>query len=180
MMIRLPVIVFLLFDCLVSASPVIPLSLDRLSHESQLVIHGKVISKSVQRDEAGRIFTKVFLDIREIWKGNLRENLRGDPFTMVHSGGILGDQKSWADGEVNFKIGEEVVLFLISNKRGEWLSLAMNQGKFLVFEDPISKQRFVQNPFHGGLPQSSSKRNYRLPNQIPISLSALKEKVIRK
>lgn len=171
------IIIFILLSNVSKAfcSPIIPLSLDRLSIESQIILHGKVISKKVQRDDAGRIFTKVSIDVWEIWKGETSVK----PFILVHSGGILGDEKASATDEVSFKIGEEVVLFMIFNSRGEGVSMAMNQGKFDVFQDARSKLNYVKNPFHGGLPKALSKRAYRFPTQVPLTLSALKERVIQ-
>src|SRR5919109_303019 len=47
-----------------------PLSLDRLADQAALVVRGTVLSKSCQRDPAGRIYTKVQLDVVEVWKGS--------------------------------------------------------------------------------------------------------------
>src|SRR4030095_5269499 len=79
-----------------SAIQFTPLSIEQLTRESTLVVRANVLSKSCQRDPAGRIFTKVELEIAEIWKGSLPTNR----FTVVHGGGILGDRKATVSGQV--------------------------------------------------------------------------------
>src|SRR5207247_454414 len=92
-----------------------PLSIERLVQGSTLVRRGAVLSKSCQRDPEGRIYTKVELQVTEVWKGALATNR----FTLVHGGGILGDRKATVSGQVEYGIGEEIVAFLVLNQRGE-------------------------------------------------------------
>lgn len=159
----------------VLAGPVLPMPLNQMAERAELVVHADVIGKSVQKDDEGRIYTKVQLNIRDIWKGELSST----PFTLVHSGGILGNMQSSAQGEVSFRMGEEVVLFMIINSRGEGVSLAMNQGKFQVERDS-KNTAYVRNPFHGGRPPNAEKSSgYRLPTQLPLTIETLKRQVLR-
>src|ERR1051325_155697 len=75
-----------------------PLSIEQLARESALVVRATVLSKSCQRDLAGRIFTKVELEVAEVWKGSLLTNR----LTVVHGGGILGDRKATVSGQVEY------------------------------------------------------------------------------
>src|SRR5256885_7675532 len=86
-----------------------PLSIEQIARQSALVVHGTVLGKSCQRDPAGRIFTRVELQVAEVWKGSLATN----HFTIVLGGGILGGQKAAVSGQVEYGIGEEVVAFLV-------------------------------------------------------------------
>jgi hypothetical protein len=122
-----------------------PLSIEALAREADLVLHGKVLSKTTQRDPAGRIFTAVELNVLEVWKGAIGNN----PFLVVHGGGILGEEESSVSGQVQYSIGEEVVAFLVRNERGEGVTLAMTQGKFHVWEHAQTKAKLAANPFHG-------------------------------
>ena len=45
------------------AGQTVPTSIEQLAGQSQLVLHGIVLSKSCQRDDAGRIYTKVELEV---------------------------------------------------------------------------------------------------------------------
>ena len=122
-----------------------PISIDQLTTKSHLVLHGTVVSKSVQRDPENRIYTKIDLQVAEVWKGTLTTN----HFTIIHGGGILGDERVDVSGQVEYEIGEEVVVFLLVNQRGEGVSIGMDQGKFHVSTDAKTGEKLVQNPFHG-------------------------------
>ncbi len=159
-----------------SAGPLIPIPIDRLTTESDLVVHADVIGKSVQKDEQGRIYTKIDLEVHEYWKGQPRTKA----LTVVHSGGILGNQWSTANGEVSYKLGEEVVVFLILNSRGEGVTKGMLQGKFLIQHDATGKKKYARSLFHGGEPPSpNGPKGYRFPTQLPLTLDRLKRQVTR-
>ena len=122
-----------------------PLSVEQLTDQSTLVVRGIVLSESCQRDPAGRIYTKVELQVSEVWKGSLTTNR----CIIVHGGGILGAEKSVVSGQVDYGIGEEVVAFLVLNRRGEGVTLGLAQGKFHVWQEPGTGERLVHNLFHG-------------------------------
>ncbi|MEO8427162.1 MAG: hypothetical protein ABI651_08630 [Verrucomicrobiota bacterium] len=130
---------------IIRADQLVPLTIEQLTEHSQLIIHGAVLSRSCQRDLAGRIYTKVELEVSDVWKGALTNRV----FTVVHGGGILGDRKATVSNQVEFEIGEEIVAFLVVNWRGESLSLGLAQGKFHVWQDTATQQKFACNPFHG-------------------------------
>ena len=124
----------------------VPLSIEDLTAKAQLVAHGTVVSKSCQRDSAGRIYTKIDLRVAEVWKGAMMTN----HLILVHGGGILGEERVEVSGQVDYQIGEEVVAFIVLNQRGEGVTLGLSQGKFHVWKDRASGALFARNPFHGG------------------------------
>ena len=151
----------LLWASLLVVCPVIwadqmqPLSIDWLGAKAQLVVRGTVLSKAVQRDPAGRIYTAVQLQVAEIWKGSLATNR----CTIVHAGGVLGDQAAVVSGEARYEVGEEIVAFLVLNQRGEGVSIGLSQGKFEVFRDRDTGEKLARNRFHGregGTPKASA------------------------
>lgn len=163
------------FLCLpLSASPVAILSIDRLAAKSDCVIHGTVIGKSVQKDAKGRIYTQVRLHVQDVWKGEVRAN----PFVIVHGGGILGNRRDNLSGGVRYKLGEEVVVFLAINSRGEGVTLRMRQGKFRIWRDESTKQRYAQSLYHGGNP-AKAKAGYRFPARLPLTFEKLQRQVAR-
>ena len=129
----------------VHADQLIPLSVEEISARSQLILQGKVISTTVQRDEEGRIYTAVDLQVDEAWKGAPGTN----HFTIVLGGGILGDEGVSVTGQVEYEIGEEVVAFLVLNKKGEGVTLGLSQGKFHVWTDSATNEKMARNRFHG-------------------------------
>jgi len=152
-----------------------PLSIEQLAEESALIVQATVLSKSCQRDSAGRIFTKVELEVAEIWKGSLQTNR----FTVVHGGGILGDRKSTVSGEVEYGISEEVVAFVVFNQRGEGVTLGLAQGKFHIGKEAETGERLVHNLFHGesGYHRDGVFQADRLPSQRRLTLAELKRRV---
>jgi hypothetical protein len=152
-----------------------PLAVEDLSTNSQFILHGKVISTTVQRDAAQRIYTKIDLQVMESWKGAVATN----HFTIVHSGGILGDEVATASGEAAFDVGEEVVAFLVTNKLGEGVCIGMSQGKFHVWADPATGEKFTHNHFHGLHPDlpnnATTPQTTKIINRL--TLSDLKQRV---
>ncbi len=156
-----------------------PARLDDLVAKAQLVLQGTVLSKSCQQDDAGRIYTKVELQVAEVWKGTLATNR----FTVVHGGGILGDQKAVVSGQADYQVGEEVVVFLVLNQRGEGVSLGLARGKFSIQPDPATGEKLAQNPFHSAPPTPATEKSRarvatgRQSSVKGIKLADLKQRV---
>ena len=127
------------------AASQVPLSIETLAAKADAVVHGTVVRMSCQRDDAGRIFTKVHLQIIEQVKG--RE--RGAALVIVQGGGVLGRQIARSPIQPKYKVGTEVVVFAVFNSRGEAVTLGLNQGKFDVVRQPEIGLATVRNPFHG-------------------------------
>ena len=126
-----------------------PLPLAELSQRDDLIVHGTVLSKTCQRDDAGRIFTKIELKVTEIWKGAVP----GGTLTIFQGGGTVGNERVEVSGEAQYAIGEEVVAFLVVNPRGLPITLALGQGKFHVWQDRQTGEKFAHNLFHGATEQ---------------------------
>jgi len=127
------------------ADQMIPLSVAELTSEADVVIQGKVVSTTVKRDPEGRIYTSADLLVEDVWKGNVTTN----HFTLIHGGGVLGLEVSEVSGEADYEVGEEIVSFMVLNKRGEGVSIGLSQGKFFVTQDAASGEKLVHNRFHG-------------------------------
>src|SRR5688572_30307866 len=97
----------LLFAALAHATQMFPLSIEQLSAKADLVLEGSVANRTVQRDAQGRIYTRITLNVRDTWKGQPN----GQSFTLVQAGGALGDEIASVDGQEDFSVGEEVVVF---------------------------------------------------------------------
>jgi hypothetical protein len=123
----------------------IPLSIEALTQNADLVVLGSVESKTVQKDKEGRIFTDVELRVSEVWKGAWQ----GKDLHLVMGGGVLGVERSYISGQVEYGISEEVAVFLVANPRGQWVTLGMAQGKFHVASDKASADPTVHNIFNG-------------------------------
>jgi hypothetical protein len=149
------------------------LSGDELTARADLVVHGTVRSKTCQRDEAGRIFTRIQLDVIEVWKGSPRTEL-----VIFHGGGILGQQKTVVSGQAQFELNEEVVVFAALNPRGQAVSLGLAQGKFHVSSREGKKMadNGISAPLSGGPAPATMARTSTGP-ATGVSLADLKQTV---
>ena len=155
----------------------VPLSIETLAAKADAVVHGKVVRMTCQRDDAGRIFTKVHLQIIEQVKGRAR----GGTLVIVQGGGVLGRRIARSPLQPKYRVGAEGVVFVMFNSRGEAVTLGLNQGKFDVANQPKSGLATVRNPFHGLAkrddPRAVVKR--ALGQAKPLTLAELKRRVRR-
>lgn len=135
-----------------SAELMWPLPVEELTQRAELILHGMVANKTCQRSPEGRIYTRVDLLVSEVWKGSLTTNT----ITIVHSGGTVGNLRTSVSGQVSYEVGEEVVAFLVLNSRGEGVTLGLAQGKFHVWKDKATGEKFAHSLFHGATEQSAS------------------------
>lgn len=130
---------------LLRATIMIPLSVEELSQRAELVLHGTVESKACLKDPEGNIITKIGFKVAEVWKGQLATNY----FTIIHGGGTVDGLTTVVGGQAEYQMGEEVVVYLRLNDRGEGFSIGLAQGKFNVWQDALSGEKFAHNLFHG-------------------------------
>lgn len=124
----------------------VPLGLGDLAKKADLVVHGVVLAKHSEADPQGRIFTKVELQVIEVWKGEVK----GSPLTVVHGGGEVNGRRSMVTGQVDYQPGQETVAFLVRNARGEAVTLGLAQGQFQVWKDAATGEKLARNIFLGG------------------------------
>lgn len=165
---------WLLALCL-HAGDLTPLTIEELTEQSTLIVNGTVQNKTVQRDESGRIYTAIELKVTDVWKGT---HDLSRPLIIVQGGGMLGEERATVTHQVQYDLGEEVVAFLVLNTKGQAVTLGLKQGKFHVQPSAAKGEKLVHNPFHGDKSaKDSPAKAYRLPNEVPLTLSALKQRV---
>lgn len=124
-----------LFASSVSAMTILKAPLRDLVNTSELVIHAKVKRTQVldKRAKGLAVFTKITLDVIELYKGD--RNKVGATFSWEMVGGTAADGMTWSvPGMPSFTKGEEVVVLLEKHARGYTLTGAP-QGKYVVFRD---------------------------------------------
>jgi len=151
-----------------------PLAVGELAHKADLIVQGTVLDKTCLRDAAGRIYTKVNIRVGEVWKGAPPTNALPDVLTIVQGGGTVGDVREEVSGDVQYEPGEEFVAFLVFNPRGEPVTIGLAQGKFHVWRDKQTGEKFTNNLFHGK-PEPAA-RNTRDTSGL-LSMSELKQQV---
>lgn len=161
-----------------TATEVIPLSIAALTARAELIVQAKPISTTTLLDDAGRIYTKVELQVIETWKGTPP----GSSMSVVLGGGILGERRTVVSGQVQYRVGEECVAFLIRNSRGEYLTVGLQQGKFKIELDTATGAKLAANPYvqsitnYAGAAKSAVSSGDGGP--IPLTLELLKKEVI--
>ena len=168
-------VVLLAGAALGQAANQVPLSIETLAGKADAVVHGKVVRMSCQRDDKGRIFTKVHLHIIEQVKG--RES--GNTLVIVQGGGVLGRRIERSPIQPRYRVGAEVIVFVVFNSLGEAVTLGLNQGKFDVVRASETGLTTVRNPFHGMVkrddPRAVVKR--ALGQAKPLTLVGLMRRV---
>lgn len=156
---------------------IVPLSVGQLTAKAQLVLQGTVLSKTCQRDPQGRIFTAIDFQVSEVWKGNLA----ADRFRIVHGGGVLGQEAMRVVNQAEYRVGEEAVVFLVLNQRGEGVSIGLCQGKFRVWRDPESGSNLADNGLVGRTRLTTAAGIQRaeatMITESPLTVAALKQQV---
>ena len=154
----------------------VPLSIESLTTKANTVVHGKVKGITCKRDSAGRIFSLINLNIIE----NIKGQIKSKKFKLVHGGGILGSKRTGSIVDPRFKVGEEVVVFVVYNSRGEAVPLGQNQGRFEVFRNPGNTTAMVRNPFHGS-PKTNDPHIVfkRAIGRSQLTLTELKRRIRR-
>ncbi len=157
----------------VGADQMLPMGLDELTTEADLVVHGRVESLLCRQEPSGRLATRVDLKLDETWKG-----AAADHVTLVLAGGTLGKRREVLTGQAEYKPGEEVIVFLKRNPAGEPVTLGLAQGKFTVWTDAATGRKHAFNLFHGQpakLPPGGAQLQHT--GEVPLTLERLKQAV---
>ena len=151
-------------------------SVEALTTQAQAIVQGTVLSRSCQRDDAGRIYTSIEFAVEEVWKGAVATNR----ITLVHGGGVLGEEKVVVSGQVEYAVGEEAVVFLVWNPRGQGVTLGLRQGKFKITKEPTTGERLADNGMIArAAPNTNAPtRSLATPTaRAGLSLAELKQRV---
>lgn len=144
-----------------------PLTVEDLATRAAGICHGRVEAVEVAREASGNFVTRIEITPQSIWKGSPTNRI-----TVTQPGGTLGTRRVVIPGAPTFAPGEEVVVFLTLNPRGEWLTLDLAQGKFSVERN--GSNAWVRNVVLGGSPAPGG---FRPPHQQPLSLEVLQNRV---
>lgn len=148
------------------ASDVPLTSIEELARRADIVVHGRVESLEARRDDSGRAFTRMELEVAETWKGAVTNRL-----TVVQGSAVLGARQVRVLGEPEFRLGEQVVLFGVFNPRGEAVTLDLARGKFSVTTNAVTQAVTAVSDgarVAGGV---------ALPGQAPVELAELERRI---
>jgi hypothetical protein len=122
------------------ATQVIQRTPQELAQESQLVVDGKVSSvRSYWNEDHSKIFTEAVVAVGSTYKGGATPSVR-----IVQLGGVVGNVRITAHGALQWKKGEEVLLFLEPSTPGAFQVAGFSQGKYMIERDARTGKAFVQ------------------------------------
>jgi len=129
---RLLVILIATISTNISATTVLPLSLQQLSDRAELIFYGSVLENEVIRDgNNSRIATLTRFQVHDLIKGQA-----ADTHTIKQIGGaIAGGRSLRIHGVPRYQVGESYVLFLPRpSSLGFSSPVGLQQGNFTVTE----------------------------------------------
>jgi len=130
------------------ATQVIQRTPKELAQESQLVVDGTVSSvRSYWNEDHSKIFTEAVVAVGSTYKGGAAQSVR-----VVQLGGVVGNVRITAHGALQWKKGEEVLLFLEPSVPGAFQVAGFSQGKYMIERDARTGKAFVKHamPPDGG------------------------------
>ena len=122
------------------ATQVIQKTPKELAQLSQLVVDGKVQNvRSYWNDDHTKIFTEAVITVEATHKGAAAQSVR-----VVQLGGVVDNVRMTAHGALQWKQGEDVLLFLEPATPGAYQVTGFSQGKYLIEHDPQTGAEYVQ------------------------------------
>ena len=154
----------------VSATSLLPITVEQLSTRATLIFYGEVINNQVKKDEqSGYIATFTEFKVIDLIKGNA-----GDTHTIKQIGGYLKNRNMALriHGVPRFQTGNNYVVFLpTKSKLGFSSPLGLHQGSFSVLningEQVISNGRSLVNQ-----PQTKQAKQTSKAIQVPLAVRA--------
>lgn len=125
-----------------AATVLVPAEFHEIVNGSQVIVHGRVVD--VRSDWTGdrfRIETMVTLEAGAYFKGG-----PGERVTFRVPGGTLGRYRSLMVGAPEFRVGDEVVMFLKSEGPAVPNVFGLSQGVFRIRRELRSGRRVVVPP----------------------------------
>ncbi|HET7695871.1 MAG TPA: hypothetical protein VFK57_09205 [Vicinamibacterales bacterium] len=124
------------------ATVVIPIEFRELVTTTPIIVHGHVTDvRAAFVDGRRSVDTFVTVAADEYLKGDL-----GDYVTFRVPGGELGRYRTIFLGAPEFRVGEEVVLFLKTLPGQAPFVAGLNQGAYRIVENAQTRQRMVTSP----------------------------------
>ncbi|HSI03699.1 MAG: hypothetical protein ACAI38_00365 [Myxococcota bacterium] len=112
----------------VGATRALPVSLEALARNAELVVEGDAGPGQSFRID-GRIFTRIEVRVRGVWKGDERAR----SVSIILRGGIVDGIGQRVDGEAVVEEGDHTVLFLrYDDDLAGYRPIALEQGAFRV------------------------------------------------
>lgn len=112
----------------------------QMGQQSSLVVQGEVTGvRSYWNEKRTKIFTETLVQVDQAYKGTNPGTVR-----VVQLGGTVGNVRVTVAGALQWKRGEEVLLFLEQATDEAYQVSGFSQGKFNIERDPVTGEAFVR------------------------------------
>ena len=115
----------------------VKMSLEQLTAATPLIVRARC-QGSIVSTEKSEIWTITSFEVREVWKGSAPQVVR-----VRLLGGRTAELTSHVDGLPRFRPGEDVVLFLVPLRRGNYSVTSWAQGTFRIHRAGANAQLVV-------------------------------------
>lgn len=124
------------------ASQIVYMTPRQMATRADLVVSGTVSTvRSFWNEKHTKIFTTIVVSVGETYKGTPTPTVE-----MLQLGGTVDGVKVTVDGALQWKSGEEVLLFLEPYTQGARQVTGLSQGKFRIERDAKTGESFVSRP----------------------------------
>jgi hypothetical protein len=125
-----------------SATQILYQSPQQMGRDSETVVRGKVISvQSYWNDTHTKIFTRTRIGVDETYKGTASPSIE-----ILQLGGVVDNVRVTVHGALQWRVGEEVLLFAERYDATSYRVSGFSQGKFHVDRDPETRVAYVTAP----------------------------------
>lgn len=121
-----------LLSSVASATVMVEIPIERLTRESDLIVHGRVTRTGTRMVQEGAVFEPHTASRLEVW-ATLRGPAQVD-VVIDEIGGVDAQGSNWIVGTPRYRVNEEVVVFLRRLPSGAYRTHGMAQGHFEVLQ----------------------------------------------
>jgi hypothetical protein len=143
----------------------------QLGAESDLVVHGRVSAvRSYWNQDHTKILTEASVAVEESFKGDAVSTVR-----VVQLGGVVGHVRMTVHGALQWRAGEEVVLFLEPATPGAYQVSGFTQGKYHVERDADDGRAYVRRAAQTDVELVGATSDAELPARSQIQRVTLRQ-----
>jgi hypothetical protein len=114
----------------------------QMGERAQLVVAGKVSgAQSFWNEKRTKIFTRIDVAVDASYKGGTQGSV-----SLLQLGGTVDGVRTTVDGAIQWRVGEEVLLFLEPYTKGTYQVTGLSQGKFRIERDAATGAAFISRP----------------------------------
>ena len=153
------------------ATIMLPLSLEKLTNESDMVVLGNCTGKNVV-DQGGKIYTEYTIQVNETLKGAALKEVK-----VRQLGGEINGRGLYVAGVAKFTPAEEVMVFLTKDSNGLRDVVGWAQGKFHIYYDDQTKKKYAMQQMEGLSLAKKGSGEISEPSTSKVEVTVLKAQV---